>query len=250
MVSILAYAPGATAALAILVGGLMVVLVAGIFAELNGLYPTAAGIRLYLGRAVGHRTAMSVTFTYMTTVVLVIAADAFLIGAAIRHVLHEPAALAYLWIAVLLGIALAANLRGVRMAGWVQTLVTYTVLTGTAVLSVVALFHHGHAVPPAVRPLRQGGLLRGPGHRLRPLPLRRLRVGHHHGGGGPDPPGHHPGPVHRPAADLARGHALRPGPVAPGAVQRAPPQRLPAAADGQGRARHRGRARGCSPSPC
>ena len=29
----------------------------------------------------------------MTTVVLVIAADAFLIGAAIRHVLHEPAAL-------------------------------------------------------------------------------------------------------------------------------------------------------------
>ena len=145
VVSILAYAPGATAALAILVGGLMVVLVAGIFAELNGLYPSAAGIRLYLGRAVGHRTAMSVTFTYMTTVVLVIAADAFLIGAAIRHVLHEPAVLAYLWIAVLLGLALAANLRGVRMAGWLQTLVTYTVLAGTAVLSVVAIFHHGHA---------------------------------------------------------------------------------------------------------
>ena len=145
VVSVLAYAPGATAALAILIGGLMVVLVAGIFAELNGLYPTAAGIRLYLGRAVGNRTAMSVTFTYMATVVLVIAADAFLIGAAIRHVLHEPAVLAYLWIAVLLGIALAANLRGIRMAGWVQTFVTYTVLTGTAVLSVVAIFHHGRA---------------------------------------------------------------------------------------------------------
>jgi len=145
VVSVLAYAPGATAALAILIGGLMVVLVAGIFAELNGLYPTAAGIRLYLGRAVGNRTAMTVTFTYMTTVVLVIAADAFLIGAAIRHVLHEPAALAYLWIAVLLGLAVAANLRGIRMAGWVQTFVTYTVLTGTAAVSVVAIFHHGRA---------------------------------------------------------------------------------------------------------
>jgi amino acid transporter len=156
VVSVLAYAPGATAALAILIGGLMVVLVAGIFAELNGLYPTAAGIRLYLGRAIGSRTAMSVTFTYMTTVVLVIAADAFLIGAAIRHVLHEPAVLAYLWIAVLLGLALAANLRGIRMAGWVQTLVTYTVLAGTAVLSIVAIFHHGHAWHEPFDPFGEG----------------------------------------------------------------------------------------------
>ena len=143
VVSVLAYAPGTTAALAILIGGVLVLLVAGIFSELNGLYPTAAGIRLYLGRAVGNRTALSVTFTYMFTVVLVIAADAFLIGAAVRHVLHEPSALSYVWIVVLLGLALAANLRGVRLAGWVQTLVTYTVLSGTAILCVIALFHVG-----------------------------------------------------------------------------------------------------------
>jgi len=145
VVSVMAYAPGDTAAFAILIGGLLVILVAGIFSELNGLYPTAAGIRLYLSRAVGNRTALAITFTYMSTVVLVIAADAFLIGAAVRHVLHEPSALAYVWIAVLLGVALAANLRGVRLAGWVQTIVTYTVLTGTAVLSVIALFHVGGA---------------------------------------------------------------------------------------------------------
>ncbi len=145
VVSILAYAPGATAAFAIFVGGLIVILVSAIFSELNGLYPTAAGIRLYLGRAVGNRTALSVTFTYMTTVVLVIAADAFLIGAAVRHVLREPAVLAYVWIAVLLGVALGANLKGVRLAGWVQTIVTYTVLAGTSILSVVALFHVGGA---------------------------------------------------------------------------------------------------------
>jgi len=143
VVSILAYAPGTTAAFAILIGGILVLLVSGVFSELNGLYPSAAGIRLYLGRAIGHRTALSVTFTYMTTVVLVIAADAFLIGAAVRHVLHEPAVLAYVWIAVLLGIALAANLRGIRLAGWVQTVVTYSVLAGTSILSIIALFHVG-----------------------------------------------------------------------------------------------------------
>ena len=145
VVSILAYAPGASAALAVLIGGCLVMLVSAIFSELNGLYPSAAGIRLYLGRAVGNRTALSVTFTYMTTVVLVIAADAFLIGAAVRHVLHEPRALAYLWIVVLLALALSANLLGVRLAGWVQTVVTYSVLVGTSVLSVIALFHVGGA---------------------------------------------------------------------------------------------------------
>ncbi len=143
VVSVLAYASGASAALAILIGGLLVALVAGIFSELNGLYPTAAGIRLYLARAIGARGALVLTFTYMATVVLVIAADAFLIGAALRHVLKEPRALAYVWIAVLLGLALASNLRGVRLAGWVQTLVTYTVLSGTCVLSVIALAHAG-----------------------------------------------------------------------------------------------------------
>ena len=143
VVSILAYAPGATAALAIFIGGIFVVLIAAIFSELNGLFPTAAGIRLYLGRAIGNRTALAVTFTYMTTVILVIAADAFLIGAAVRHVLNEPAALAYVWIVVLLALALGANLRGVRIAGWVQTVVTYTVLMGTSILSVLALFHVG-----------------------------------------------------------------------------------------------------------
>lgn len=145
VVSILAYAPGVSAAFAIFIGGLIMILVSAIFSELNGLYPTAAGIRLYLGRAVGDRTALVVTFTYMTTVVLVIAADAFLIGAALRHVLHEPSAIAYVWIVVLLGVALGANLRGVRLAGSVQTAVTYTVLTGTVILSVIAVLHVGGA---------------------------------------------------------------------------------------------------------
>jgi len=145
VISVLAYAPGAAAVTAILIGGLLVLLIAGIFSELNGLYPTAAGIRMYLGRAIGTRPALSVTFTYMSTVVLVIAADAFLIGAAARHVLHEPAGLTYVWIVILLALALAANLRGVRLAGWVQTSVTYTVLTGTAILSIIALAHSGRA---------------------------------------------------------------------------------------------------------
>jgi APA family basic amino acid/polyamine antiporter len=143
VVSVSTYALGASAWIAIFVGGLFVLLVAGIFSELNGLFPTAAGIRLYIGRAIGPRTSLAVGFTYMSTVVLVIAADAFLIGAAIGHVLHEPSWLSYVWIFVLLGVAAGANLRGIRLAGWLQSIVTYTVLASTSVLSVIAIFHVG-----------------------------------------------------------------------------------------------------------
>ncbi len=157
VVSVATYAGGASAWLAIAIGGALVFLVSGIFSELNGLYPTAAGIRLYLGRAIGNRTALTVTFTYMTTVVLVIAADAFLIGAAVRHVLGEPPALAYLWIFVLLGIATGANLLGIRLAGGVQTVVTYTVLASTVVLSLVAILHVGGAFQQPLDLFGKGG---------------------------------------------------------------------------------------------
>ncbi len=158
VVSVAAFAGGSSSWLAILIAGLIVLLVAGVFSELNGLYPTAAGIRLYIGRAVGNRVGLVVTFTYMSTVVLVIAADAFLIGAAIRHVLHQPPALAYLWIAILLALAAGANLRGVRMAGWVQTVVTYTVLASTAVLSLLAVFHVGGAFEQPLSLFGRGGM--------------------------------------------------------------------------------------------
>lgn len=143
VVSVATYALGASAWIAIMVGGVLVLLVSGIFSELNGLFPTAAGLRLYIGRAIGPRTSLCVGFTYMSTVVLVIAADAFLIGAAIGHVLHEPPWLSYVWIFVLLGVAAGANLRGIRIAGWLQSIVTYSVLASTTVLSVIAIFHVG-----------------------------------------------------------------------------------------------------------
>ena len=141
VVSILAYAPGATAAFAILVGGLIVVLVAAIFSELNGLYPSGGGYPA-LPRTRGRQPHGAVGDLHVHD------------HGSPRHRRRRlpdrrgrtsraarAGALAYLWIVVLLGVALAANLRGVRMAGWVQTLVTYTVLVGTSVLSSWRSFH-------------------------------------------------------------------------------------------------------------
>ena len=57
----------------------------GFYGELNGLYPTAAAIRLFMKHSMDDRWALSITFTYLLTIVLVIAADAFIVGSSVKR---------------------------------------------------------------------------------------------------------------------------------------------------------------------
>ena len=143
------YVAGDSAWLAVGTAGLLALLAWGFFGELNGMFPTAAAIRLYMQRAMDDRAALTITFTYMATIVLVIAADAFIVGSALGHVFGRSTWVAVVWIVALLAVAVAANLRGVRVAGWVQDVATYSVLALTSVVCVVALVrsHHGLRFP-------------------------------------------------------------------------------------------------------
>ncbi|HVU74889.1 MAG TPA: APC family permease [Mycobacteriales bacterium] len=140
--SLLAYVSGSLAWVSILVAGGMALLAWGFFSELNGLFPTAAAIRLYMQRSFDDRVALTVTFSYLTTVVLVLAADAYIVGAAFTHVTGLPGWVTGLVIAVLLGVAMAANLRGVQLAARVQDIATLTVVVATIVVAGVALSKH------------------------------------------------------------------------------------------------------------
>lgn len=136
---LVAYVAGDSAWIAIGTAGLLALLAWGFFGELNGMFPTAAAIRLYMKRSMDDRAALTITFSYMTTIVLVIAADAFIVGSAIAHVSGAATWTAGVWIVLLLGIAVASNLRGVKVAGSVQDIATYTVLVATGVIGVLAL---------------------------------------------------------------------------------------------------------------
>lgn len=143
------YVAGDSAWIAVGVAGLLALLAWGFFGELNGMFPTAAAIRLYMKRAMDDRAALTITFTYMTTIVLVIAADAFIVGTALAHAFSEPGWVAAVWIVVLLALAVLSNLRGVQVAGTVQDIATYLVLAATMVVGVTALArsHHGLRFP-------------------------------------------------------------------------------------------------------
>ncbi len=143
------YVAGDSAWIAVVTAGILALLAWGCFSELNGMFPTAAAIRLYMKRSMDDRVALTITLTYLMTIVLVIAADAFIVGTAIAHVLGQPSWVAVPIIAVLLALAVGSNLRGVKVAGGVQDVATYVVLALTTVVAVTALLrsHRGLRFP-------------------------------------------------------------------------------------------------------
>lgn len=145
-------APGLFGPLTILVAGALCLLAAAVFSELNGTLPSAAGIRVWTLRGIGDPFSLSFTLLYLTTVLLVIAADGFVLGGTLHVVI--PGVPAFLWILAFLGLALWSNLRGIRMAGLVQDMTTYLLLLALIVVSAVGLLGPHlqvvhHAVPSA-----------------------------------------------------------------------------------------------------
>jgi basic amino acid/polyamine antiporter, APA family len=147
---LLGYVRGPLAWAAVLCGGLVVLAVRALFSELNGMYPTAAGIRLWMARAMNDRLALTITLTYMAAIVLVIAADAFIIGEAIAYAFSNGRTVAIIYVAALLVVATWLNLRGIRLVGTAEKIITTLVVVLTVAVGAAALFHHGNAAHPSI----------------------------------------------------------------------------------------------------
>ncbi len=139
--SLLGYSDAGLAWVSVVTAALLAVIAWVFFAELNGMYPSAATIRLFMGKALNDRVALTITFAYLSTVTLVIAADAYIVGSAITTVLHQPSWLAIFYIAGLLALAAVANLRGVKVAAGLQDIAVYTVIAVTIGIAVIGLTH-------------------------------------------------------------------------------------------------------------
>jgi amino acid transporter len=131
------YAGGRTGWLAILVAGALITLSAANFSELNALYPSAAAIRVWIRRGTNDRLSMVGSLVYMVTVVFVIAADAFVLAHMFSALI--PAVPGIIWILALLALVTWANLRGVKVAGWIQDVNGLVLLGSLAVISALAL---------------------------------------------------------------------------------------------------------------
>ncbi len=142
--------------LPILIAGILCAIAAAAFAELCGLYPNAAGIRVYVQRAFGEETAQVVALTYMSVVTLVVGAEAYVLS----FVLHTaiPQIAPPIWIFLMITLATAANFRGLKVAGMLQDIITYTVVVSIVAMSVLALHRTEFHVTTLLHPGAPGSL--------------------------------------------------------------------------------------------
>ena len=152
VVQVACYLAGDAAWIAILIAGALCALAAAAFSELNGMWPSVNGIRLYIHRAFGEKVSLVVALTYMSGVTLVVGTEAYVLS----HVLSAalPAVTPPWWIFGMLTLATLFNFRGLKIAGTFQNIVTYSVVASIVTLSVLALAHAHFTVP---QPLHTGG---------------------------------------------------------------------------------------------
>jgi amino acid transporter len=142
LVQVAALMAGDSAWLAIITAGVLCLLAAGVFGELNAIMPSAAGIRLWTRQGISDGFSLTFTLLYLTTILAVIAADSFILAQAIEAGVPQIPGL--IWIILFLAAALAFNLRGVKMAGRVQDTTTYILLTSLILIAIAAVAHsHG-----------------------------------------------------------------------------------------------------------
>ena len=152
------YILGDTAWIAILTGGILCFLAAACFSELNGLLPTAAGIRLYFSRAFNDQVSLTVSLLYMLIVIAgVLGVESYVIA----QVLHEafPAVPPYLWIVLMLLTVTGMNIRGIKIAGVFQDVITYGLLISLVVFGSIAIYQAGFHLNAPFSPGGAGGII-------------------------------------------------------------------------------------------
>jgi amino acid transporter len=153
VVQVACYLAGDSAWIAILVAGALCALAAAAFSELNGMWPSVNGIRLYIHRAFGEKISLVAALTYMTVVTFVVGTEAYVLS----HVLTAavPAIAPPWWIFLMLTVATAVNFRGLKVAGAFQDVITYSVIASIVTMSILALAHVHFQIP---HPLATGGI--------------------------------------------------------------------------------------------
>jgi len=141
VVQVAAYTGAQTLWVAMATAAILCLGAAAMFSELAARYPTAAGLRLWLRQGISDRFSLGFTLVYLVAILLVVAADAFVLGSVVHAGL--PGVPGVVWVVLALGGIFVANLRGIRLAGLVQDVTAYALLAALAIVSVWSLVRHG-----------------------------------------------------------------------------------------------------------
>jgi len=137
-IELASYLTGNSAWIAILTAGIMAVLAGSCFCELNSMFPSAAGIKLYIEKAFGERAAIIISGSYVMGQLSIVGAEIYILSQALAQgtTFLDPV----IW-AIIFGIVLLfLNFRGIKIAGNTQDIIAYTMFVGLILISFYGFY--------------------------------------------------------------------------------------------------------------
>lgn len=141
-VQVAALMPGNTGWLAVLAAAVVSVVASLAFAELSAMYPTSAGVRLYIQKAFGTKLATPLASAYILIVVAASGAEAFVFGSTLEALLPGGPPVWFWMVAAFLVVGLV-NFRGIELSSGLQNVLTYLMFAFLVSASVAALVRFG-----------------------------------------------------------------------------------------------------------
>ena len=144
-IELASYLTGNSAWIAILTSGIMAVMAGSCFSELNSMYPSAAGIKLYIEKAFGEKAAIIIAGVYVMGQLSIVGAEVYVLSQALGQgfTFMPPV----FW-AVAFGLVLLyLNYRGIRIAGITQDIIAYAMFLGLILISAYGFCRIDFQVP-------------------------------------------------------------------------------------------------------
>ena len=137
-IELASYLTGNSAWIAILAAGTMAVLAGSCFCELNSMYPTAAGLKLFIEKAFGERSAIIIAGVYVLGQLAIVGAEIYILSQALAQgiTIVPPVAWAIGFGALLWFL----NFRGIKIAGMTQDIIAYTMFAGLILISIYGFY--------------------------------------------------------------------------------------------------------------
>ncbi len=132
---------GELAWISVLLAGALCLLSSMCFSELTSLYPTAAGIKLFIQNAFNEKAAIIIGMFYVLLGISMVGAESYLLSSVLSgsFTLITPYYDKFLWMLCFIILVSIINFRGVFITGVVQDILTYTMVAFLVGVSIYTL---------------------------------------------------------------------------------------------------------------
>ena len=147
---------GELAWISVLVAGFFCLLSAMCFSELTSIYPSAAGIKLFIQHAFNEKVAIIIGMFYVVLGISMVGAESYLLSSVLTSTIRlvGPVFDRYFWLFFFVFFVAYVNYRGVVMTGIVQDIMTYVMIAFLIGVSIYSISKNGVDVVTAAHSAR------------------------------------------------------------------------------------------------